>query len=108
MPVSRAAQPDAVDPVAHQPSILPRADVLAIDHTAGKYEILQAATAVGQPSDQAVPRLLGKLELHRLRSLLLNDRRTAPGCSVDDELADPHLHKVAAPELAVDGEVKQR
>lgn len=63
---------------------------------------------MSQPAEQAVSRLLGQLELHRLSGLLLNDGRAMPSVGVDDELAYAQLHEITAPELAVDGNVGQR
>lgn len=62
---------------------------------------------MGEPSDQAFPRLLGELELNRLLSLLLNDCRAMPCSGVHDELSNAQLHEITTAQLAMDGEVKQ-
>lgn len=62
---------------------------------------------MGQPSSQALPHLLEELELHRLLGLL-TDGCAMPGGGVHNELVDAQPYEVAAPQLAVDGEVEQR
>ena len=75
---------------------------------AWEHEILQPASTMAEPSNQAVPGLFGQLELYRLASLLPNDGRAVSGGSVDDKLADAQLHEVSTAQLAVDGEIEQR
>lgn len=86
--IGRVVQPNVLDPVANQAGILSRADVGGAADPAGEYEILNAATALVQPRDQALSRLLGEFKLHRFSSFLLDDRSPVPSGGVDDELAN--------------------
>ena len=73
---------------------------------AWEHVILQPAPTMGRPGDQALPRLFGKLELHRLVGLLLNDRGAVPSRGVYHELTNAELNQVTAAQLAIDGKVK--
>ncbi len=82
--------------------------MFASSNAAGKDEVLQTASALFQPGDQAIPGLLGELRSHRFAGFLLNDCRAVAGSGVDDELTDAQPDEVAASLLAVDREVEQR
>lgn len=75
-PVILWAQPDPGHPLIDQPGILPGADVIGAVGAAGKNELVQRAAAALQPGQHAAAGRLGKLELDRPTSLLLDDTRT--------------------------------
>ena len=106
-PTGRPAQPDTFNPVAHQPGILTRADVICINCSARENVILQPASTVGEPSDQAFPGLLGQLELHWLLSLLLDNCCPVSSGCVYHKLTDAQLHQVTPAQFAVHRKVKQ-
>jgi len=75
-PVILRAQPNPGHPLIDQPGILPGADVIGALSPARKDELVQRAAVALQSSQYAAASRLGKLELDRPASLLLNDDRT--------------------------------
>jgi len=61
-----------------------------------------------QPRRQAPSGFGHDLELHWSAGLLLNNRRAVADGPPTSDIADPDLHKIAAPQLAVDRQVEQR
>jgi len=75
-----------------------------LSETAREQVSAPAGIECGQPLADSAPGLLADLELHRPAGLLLNHGRSIanpPACAY---VVDLHPNKVAAPELAVDGE----
>src|SRR6516164_10388 len=62
----------------------------------------------GEPVADGSTGLVGNLELHRPASLLLNDGRAIANSPASRHVIDPQPDEIAAPELAVDGEIEHR
>jgi len=62
----------------------------------------------GLPLADEAPGLLGELELHRPAGLLLNHGRSNTNPPAGAQIVDLRPNKVAAPKLAVDGEIEHR
>ncbi|VXC61504.1 hypothetical protein SPHINGOAX6_30130 [Sphingomonas sp. AX6] len=74
----------------------------------GEHIVIGCSAAALQPRGKAPTRVSGNFELHRPTSLLLDYHSASPNILPGYETADPQLHEVAAPQLAIDGKVKQR
>ena len=72
----------------------------------------EGSTAVGVESGQPVadraPGLLGDLKLNRPPGLLLDHGRSIANSPAGQYVVDPQPREVAAPELAVDGQIEHR
>lgn len=66
------------------------------------------AAAPLKPFRKAFSCLCHDLELHGPAGFLLNDGRTIANASTAGDITDLDLRRVAAPQLAVDGQVEQR
>ncbi len=75
---------------------------------ARKCIILQRTATALQPSEDTTASRLEQLKLHRLAGLLWDDDRASSNDAARHKVANPNLDDVAAPKLAVDGEVRQR
>lgn len=104
--VGRATQADTLDPIADQPGILPRADVIVAADPAREHIVCQTTAAMGQPCNQALAGLFSQLELHRLARFLLEDGRVMASRRVDDQRANAELREIAAAQLAIDRQVE--
>ena len=62
----------------------------------------------GQPLGDRALGLLGNLKLNRSSGLLLDHRRSIANSPANGYVVDPQPHGVAAPELAVDGQIEHR
>jgi hypothetical protein len=103
-----APQPDCGDPLVDQPCILSRADVPGMITPTWEGVVVQHPTATLQPNQYAGSRRFKQLELYGPAGLLLHHNSPAPHPPAADKVSYPDLDDVAAPQLAVDGEVKQR
>lgn len=63
---------------------------------------------IGPARKNAAASRLEQLKLHRFAGFLLDDDRTITNGATGHEVADSNFDYVAAPKLAVDGEVEQR
>ena len=63
---------------------------------------------MGDPRGHGLAGLLSDLELHRSKSLLLHDHSPTGHALPVRDVSDAQPHQITGPELAVDGEVKQR
>ena len=61
----------------------------------------------GDPRLDRIPCLLGKLELHELPGLLLNDAGAGRRLSTEGRVPHPQTNEVAAPESGVQGQIEQ-
>jgi hypothetical protein len=75
--------------------------------TAREKVLAVSARSVCQPIADCCSGLFGDLELDRSAGLLLDDRHPILNPDPDADIADPKPQEVAAPELAVDRELKQ-
>jgi hypothetical protein len=64
--------------------------------------------ATFQPREEARPNISGQFELNRSPGLLLNDNRPRPDLGARDQITDLNFDQIAASQLAIDSEVKQR
>jgi len=88
-------------------SVLPGREVLQIMNAAWK-EVLRASWGrMGKPIADCCSGLLGDLELDRPAGFPLDYRGTVLHPASHAHVAHLEPHEVAAPELAVDGEIKQ-
>src|SRR6516162_10792585 len=110
-------EPDAGDPLANEPSILPCRNSSVAAATAGKEvltRLLRPANNIGMPlggSDVVVDCLTGllsHLEPDRLGGLLLAHCRAIDGMSVRCHIFHLQADDVAASQLAVDGQIEHR
>jgi hypothetical protein len=74
---------------------------------AWKAVVLQPTSTTGEPSDQALPGLLGQLELNRLLGFLLDYCCPVSRGGVHHKLTDAELHQIAPAQLAIDREIKE-
>ena len=88
--------------------VLPRRQVRLSPQTA--WEQISALVSVegGEPLANSSTGLLRNLELHRPAGLLLNDGRAIANSPASKHVIDPQSDEIAAPELAVDGEIEHR
>jgi hypothetical protein len=101
-------EPDAIDPLTDQPSILPCRDSSVAAVTPGK-EVLTRFLVGG--SDVVVDRLTGllsDLEADGLAGLLLAHSRAIDGMSVRCHIFRVQPNDVAASQLAIDGQIEHR
>jgi len=88
-------------------SVLPGRDVLLIMNAAWE-EVLGAPWGlIGKPIADCCSGLFGDLELDRPAGFSLDYRGTVLHPAPDAHVAHPEPHEVAAPQLAVDGEIEQ-
>ena len=74
---------------------------------AREHVVAQVAATPFQPRDQRLARRLHQLELDRPFGFLLHYNRAVPDASACHDVTDANLDRVAAAQLAVDGEVEQ-
>ncbi len=102
------AKTDGSHPLIHQPGILPGAQMVIWISSAGKREILHRALSPFELRQQTRFGITRDLELHRSAGLLLDDHRPSADVMTSHQRADLELDQIAAPQLAVDGQIKQR
>ncbi len=73
---------------------------------AGKDVVIDCTAPPFQPSKQACPHIRRNLELDGTACLFLDDHGTGTDFLTCDEGSDLELHQIAAPQLAVDCEIK--
>ncbi len=95
-------QPDRRDPLIHQASILPGADVIASVNPTREQELLRPATSACQPGAETLASGLADLERYGCARLLLDDHRALADLSTQGDVADPQLDDVTSAQLAVD------
>jgi hypothetical protein len=101
-------QTDATDPFIHQSRVLPGAEVISAIYAAREHIISQRSAPPFQPGKQASSCIRQQLELDRPISLLLHDDCSGANLPANYQVADLYLNHVAATQLAVDRQVKQR
>jgi hypothetical protein len=106
--VCRAIEPGAVRPSMDDASILPRRQVWHSPQTAWEQIWALASVEGGKPLAGSSTGLLGNLELHGPASLLPNDGRAIANSPASEHVIDPQADEIAAPELAVDRQIKHR
>src|SRR6516225_4415493 len=100
-------EPDAGDPLADEPSILPCRNSSVAAATAGKEVLTRLLVGGSDVVVDCLTGLLGHPEPDRLAGLLLAHRRAIDGVSVRRHI---HLEAddVAASQLAIDGQIEHR
>ena len=106
--VCRAIEPGAVRPLMDDAGVLPRRQVWLSLETAWEQISAVASVQGDDPLADSSTGLVGNLELHRPASLLLNDGRAIANSPASKHVIDPQSDEIAAPELAVDGEIEHR
>src|SRR5437868_5847199 len=77
-------------------------------HSTWKEPAVQIATPSIEPVSERATCLGRNFELHRATGLLLNDSRPLPQRGSRHDVREPQGNHVAAPELAVQGDVEER
>lgn len=106
--IGAAVRPGALDPALHDTGVLAGCHMRLIVDSARKNVGASIDRSQVQPVLQRCARLLGDLELHWTASLVLDNCGPVSHVTTYADVIDPKADKVAAPELAVDGEVEQR
>src|SRR6516162_6858632 len=101
-------EPDAGDPLADQPSILPCRNNTVAAASAGKEVLTRLLVGGFDVVVDRLTRLLGHLEPDRLTGLLLAHRRAIDGMSVRRHIFYLEADDVAASQLAIDGQIEHR
>ena len=101
-------QTDPNHPLIDKPSILAGADVPIVIDPARKDVIVHSATPTLKPCQQASPGIRQQLKLNRTACLLLHYDCPRSDLPANYNVADLQSHKVAATQLAINREVKQR
>jgi hypothetical protein len=107
-PVLGTTESYRVDPLIHEPSILPCAKVPRVVDAARECVVVDGAAAAFEPGEEARSDVGRKIELNRASGLLLNDDRSSSDISPRYKVADLDLHEIAASQLAVDRQVEKR
>jgi hypothetical protein len=89
-------------------SVLPLREMRPQAETAREQVSTPVSVEGSRPLADCAPGLLGDLELDRLTGLLLDHRRSIANPAAGAHIIDPHPNEVAAPELAVDGQIEHR
>jgi hypothetical protein len=76
--------------------------------TAREQVLTSSATGLGQPISDSASGLLGDFELNRSARLLLDYRRSIADRPARAHVVDFEPNQVAAPELAVNGQIEHR
>src|SRR6516225_7287215 len=95
-------EPDAGDPLADQPSILPCRNSSVAAATAGKEVLTRLLVGGSDVVVDGLKGLLGHLEPDRLAGLLLAHRRAIDSMSVRRHIFHLETDDVAASQLAID------
>jgi hypothetical protein len=106
--VCRAIEPGAVRPSVDDAGVLPRRQVWLSPETAWEQKSARASVEGGELLAASSAGLLGDFELHRPASLLLNDGRAIANSPAGKHVIDARPDEIAAPELAVDRQIKHR
>src|SRR6516165_1679335 len=101
-------EPDAGDPLADQPSILPCRNSSVAAATAGKEVLTRLLVGGSDVVVDCLTGLLSHLEPDRLAGLLLAHRRAIDGMSVRRHIFHLEADDVATSQLAVDGQIEHR
>src|SRR6516165_6641175 len=101
-------EPDAGDPLADQPSVLPCRNSSFAAATAGKEVLTRLLVGGSDVVVDCLTGLLGHLEPDRLASLLLAHRCAIDGMSVRRHIFHLEADNVAASQLAIDGQIEHR
>jgi hypothetical protein len=91
----------------HDPRILSRGEVRLSPKTAREQISPVPCVDVGEPVSDRCSGLFGDFELDRSASFPLDHDGTVSHLAADANVVDLQPHKVAAPQLAVDGEIEQ-
>ena len=105
--VVRRVQRDHRHPAVDQPGILPAGQVGRLAHPACERKSLGPELGVRDPGGDRFPGLVGRLELHRLLCLVLEDDGAVRHRAAVGDVADAQRDQVAAAQLAVDRKVEQ-
>jgi hypothetical protein len=106
--VCRAIDAGAVRPSIDDAGVLSCRQMWLSPETAREQISALASVEGGEPLADSSTGLIGNLELHRPASLLLNDGRAIANSPASEHVIDPQPEEIAAPELAVDGEIEHR
>src|SRR5215472_15422213 len=101
-------EPDAGDPLADQPSILPRRNSSVATATAGKEVLTRLLVGGSDVVVDGLTGLLSHLEPDRLAGLLLTHGRAIDGMSVRCHIFHLQADDVAASQLTIDGQIEHR
>src|SRR6516162_9900823 len=101
-------EPDAGDPLADEPSILPCRNSSVAAATAGKEVLTRLLVGGSDVVVDCLTGLLSHLEPDRLAGLLLAHCRAIGGMSVRRHIFHLEADNVAASQLAIDGQIEHR
>jgi len=99
---------DTCYPFIDKPRVLAGAEMPIMINPAGKDIIVHRTAAPIQPSQQARPSVRQQFELNGPSRLLLHHDCPRSDLSAADNVADLHLHQIAAPQLAIDRQIEKR
>ena len=103
MPKEARVQPDARNPLADQPRVLPRRYRSIPTATAAEEELARLLTGGSDVTIDRLSGLLRHLEPDGLASLLLAHGRSINSMPVRSNVLDPQADDIASSELAIDG-----
>jgi hypothetical protein len=98
----------ALHPSVDDTGVLARRELRRLPETAREQIPAPAGVEGDQPLADRGAGLLGDLELHRPAGLFLDHRRAIANSPAGGHVIDPQPNEVAAPELAVDGQIEHR
>ncbi len=101
-PILASHETDTCYPFVDGARVLAGAEMPTTINPAGKDIIVHRAAAPIQPSQKARPSIRQQFELNRPSRLLLHHDCPRSDLSAADNVADLHLHQVAAPKFAID------
>ena len=70
--------------------------------------LLQLEIGLGNPCGDSAPSLIRQLELHRPLRLILDGHCPGLDLTSMDDVANAEIYQIAATQLTVNGEIKQR
>ena len=101
-------QPNGGHAFIDQSSILACIQTIGMVDATGKSIVADRSSATLKPCQQPCPGICRDLELNRAAGILLNDHCSGSNFRSCDKGSNLHFHKIAAAQLAVDCEFKQR
>jgi len=105
--IGRAIEPSAGNPRMHDPRILSRREVRLSPKAAREQISPVPCVDVGEPVPDRCSGRFGDFEPDRSTGLPLDHSGTVSHLATDANVVDLQPYKVAAPQLAVDGEIEQ-
>ena len=106
--VGRTINTGALHPSMDDAGVLSCRVMRPLPKTAREQVSAAVGVEIGQPVADRAPSLLADLKLNRPPGLLLDHGRSIANSPGNGYVVDPQPHEVAAPKLAVDGQIEHR